>query len=147
MFFQVMMNSLECFTSVVQTDTTTAEIHTAGPGLNRWRGRFPAPQEGRVSVGPHTAFPPCCVLQVPNAKRVVGGSAAGRVWGRRGAGGGVGAARQCELLTNFSRCRKMFLHKVNVRMGFFPQYRKARTVYSMLCCVSSYPRVPQSLLA
>lgn len=131
MFFQVMMNSLECFTSVVQTDTTSAEIHTAGPGLNRWRGRFPAPQERCVSVGPHTAFPPCCVLQVPNAKRVVGGSAA---W-------------QCELLTNFSRCRKMFLHKVNVRMGFFPQYRKARTVYSMLCCVSSYPRVPQSLLA
>lgn len=74
------MNSLECFTSVVQTDTTSAEIHTAGPGLNRWRGRFPAPQERCVSVGPHTAFPPCCVLQVPNAKRVVGGSAAGRVW-------------------------------------------------------------------
>lgn len=100
-----------------------------------------------MSVGPNTDFSCCPLLQMPVAGSNVLCSAAGS--------GLVPAVklkwvqvlyRSTKLLGNFSKCRRTFLHEVNVRNPF-SQYYRERTMCFILLCSFGYSKLPsQSLL-
>lgn len=109
-----MMNSLQCFTSVVQTNSTSAEIHAAA-----WRGRCHSLCRRAVCQWGHALRSPVAVAsRCPTPSMLLGEV----LLVRFGAGvelGWLWVLHSNELLRNFSGCRKMLLRKKWMTESFF----------------------------